>query len=393
MKIQWTIIFLLLLAAAGCRQNSSKSNQDINQTDLQTDTTNQDTVQDLIKEILSSDKSEHPDLKPEQRDLISESKETTNIDSSDTGTIDLSDPQKQLDSIRNIKDLDRQTLFRFPLFSDNKGMSPLDSTPCQHLYDWGRDLKYPFYLGLGDHLKYKWKNTFLQFLKDNPDFANNFYPTLADGEDQFYSKKHYQGDWCAGKPLLNLIGLPNRANVHMHKHTCEYYATFPIEPTGGTLYIISAHFPDTPADKPDKAFPEESRKWIIDTVKSIDKGKNDIIMVFAHSINGHFNQYFTKKQKKVMDGKVDFLIAATTHIYAHYTDKDFSENGPLILNSGQVIGPLILGGYLEFSVLKPGDRVFVQYVGTNNDTRILASKDRRFLKMISGKTYAPTNKD
>jgi len=371
------MFFFLLFLFPGCKSTKSIPS-DVPVDQIHADTKKADTANDKIQNDTPYD-SIHNDVQKSdvKKDVVRK----------DTPVGDTISPdEKVFRAIKTIKDLDEQTLFRFALFSDNKGLSPKDATQCKHMCEWDKEVKYPFILGLGDHLKYKWDNTFLDYIKDHPEFTNRFYPTLADGENEFYSPVHSQGDHWAGKPFLELVGVPERKNVTMRKNGCEYYAKIPILDGKATLHLISANFPDTPSN-PDYAFPKDSRQWIVNTVKSINKGPNDIIMVLAHSINGSFNQYFTKAQKDVLK-KADFLIAATTHIFKRYEDPDFGVNGPIILNSGQVTGPMKFGGYFEFSILKPGNRVFVQYVCTNEKKRVLADNVFRFLKVTDGPTFA-----
>ena len=53
-----------------------------------------------------------------------------------------------------------------------------------------------FILGVGDHLNKASGNEFLFFTCNDPFWRNNFYPSIADGENSLYGSD--QSEWGAG---------------------------------------------------------------------------------------------------------------------------------------------------------------------------------------------------
>ncbi len=138
--------------------------------------------------------------------------------------------------------LDRTADFSFAIMSDHKGSAPANSPEMTRMVQWIRESGDRFVIGLGDHLCKRFKNPFLDFLAQNQWWHDNFYPNIADGENQFYGTG--QGDWGAGGKLLDVVGISSRADVTVRENGCEYYARIPVGRF--TVHLIQLHYPDQP---------------------------------------------------------------------------------------------------------------------------------------------------
>lgn len=277
-----------------------------------------------------------------------------------------------------IKKLDSMAVFSFSIMSDNKGYS-VENTDMYKCDKWIREAGDRFILGLGDHVKDNRKNPFLDLIKNDTLWHNHFYPNVADGENEFWGKG--QGDWGAGAPILDYVDLSKRKNVKIRKNKCEYYA---IEGYDGIkVHIIQLHYSDTPTD-PNIAFNESTRQYLMNTLDSIDKTDNDIIVVLAHT--GPWVNKLSEKRKLKLLNKADLILGATTHRYKRYyfLGEDV-DTGALALNTGSVGNSPTYNGFLQVHVLKNPTRMIVQYQETKNDTRKLQGKGFAYEKVINGK--------
>ena len=92
--------------------------------------------------------------------------------------------------------LDATADFSFAIMSDHKGSAPSNSPEMTRMVQWIRESGDRFVIGLGDHLCKRFENPFLDFLTANQWWQQNFYPNIADGENEFYGSG--QGDWGLG---------------------------------------------------------------------------------------------------------------------------------------------------------------------------------------------------
>ena len=58
--------------------------------------------------------------------------------------------------------------------SDNKGDSPLSSVEFARMTAWIKEGNPAFMIGLGDHVKYRWENTFIPWLQSDPWWREHF---------------------------------------------------------------------------------------------------------------------------------------------------------------------------------------------------------------------------
>ena len=279
----------------------------------------------------------------------------------------------------NIEELDSIAAFSFSIMSDNKGYS----VENPHMYKcnkWIKEAGDSFILGLGDHVKDNRENPFLDFIKNDSLWHYHFYPNVADGENEFWGKN--QGDWGAGYPILDFVGLSNRKNVKIRENKCEYYAVE--EHDGIKVHIIQLHYSDTPSD-PSIAFNESSREFLMDVLNGINKSvDNDIIVVLAHT--GAWVNMLSEERKLKLMNKADLILGATTHIFEryHFLGMDV-DTGAIALNTGAV-GNSPVSGFIQIHVLKNPTRMIVQYQHTQNELRELNKKGFAFEKVINGKT-------
>ncbi|MBT3385744.1 MAG: hypothetical protein HN778_05280 [Prolixibacteraceae bacterium] len=278
----------------------------------------------------------------------------------------------------SIKELDSIASFSFSIMSDNKGFS-IENPHMFNCNKWIKEAGDSFILGLGDHVKDNIENPFLDLLKNDSLWHNHFYPNVADGENEYWGRD--QGDWGAGSPILDYVGLSERKNVKLRENKCEYYAIE--EHDGIKVHIIQLHYSDNPLD-PLIAFNESSREFLMDELNGIHKSVDkDIIVVLAHT-GAWVNQLSEERKLKLMN-KADLILGATTHHFQryHFLGADV-DTGAIALNTGAV-GNSFDSGFLQIHVLKNPTRMIVQYQHTQNESRMLNEKGFAFEKVINGK--------
>jgi hypothetical protein len=122
----------------------------------------------------------------------------------------------------------------------------------------------------------------------------------------------------------------------------------------------------------------------MNTLDSINKTDNDIIIVLAHT-GDWFNQLSKERKSKLMN-KADLIIGATSHFFKrYYYEDDDNANNAIAFNSGAV-GNSIDNGFMQVHVLKNPTRMNIQYQRTNAPTRLFQEKGFAFEKIISGKS-------
>ncbi len=284
-------------------------------------------------------------------------------------------------TVKNITELDSLAVFHFAIMSDNKGDSPKSKKSFANMNDWIKNSNGKFIIGLGDHVKKNWRNDFLPFINNDQWWRKNFYPGIADGENEYYGKG--QGDWGAGKRLFKETDFYDKKNVVFRKNKCEYYAK--IKENGWTIHLIQIHFPDEPKDLK-IAFPEDSRRYLIKTINSIKKGKRDIIIVGAHSRTGSWIEELSPERQRIILEKADLVLSATTHFFKRIIPKNSKKTDALCINTGSITYPsgFCPKGYVEVHVMENPRAIIVQYLNANRGKRELQNYDYAFVKYLNG---------
>jgi predicted phosphodiesterase len=254
-----------------------------------------------------------------------------------------------LPCVESIADLDRLADLHFVLMSDNKGDSPLSSVEFARMTAWMREGNPAFVIGLGDHVKHHFENTFVSWLQSEPWWREHFYPNVADGENEYYSPTHRQSDYGEGAPILDLVELDAHASV-IRPNGSEYYAQISIG--NYTVHLIQMHFSDQPADAA-VAFPESSRAWMMTTLEGIKKRDKDLIIVAAHSRTGAWDMVLSPAQRQSLLDKADLVLSATTHRFKAWVPAGFEEGDAVCVNTGAVNfpGPMAANGYVEIHLI------------------------------------------
>ena len=255
-----------------------------------------------------------------------------------------------LPGVESSADLDRLADLHFVLMSDNKGDSPLSSVEFARMTAWMKAGNPAFVIGLGDHVKHRFENTFIPWLQSDPWWREHFYPNVADGENEYYSPTHRQSDYGEGAPILDLVALETHATV-IRPNGSEYYAQIPV--SGYTVHLIQMHFSDQPADAA-VAFPESNRAWMMETLKGIEKGDKDLIIVAAHSRTGAWDMVLSPDRRQPLLSKTDLVLSATTHRFEAWVPEGFEEGDAVCVNTGAVNYPgrMAANGYVEIHLIE-----------------------------------------
>ncbi|MBN2543913.1 hypothetical protein JXI42_13730 [bacterium] len=287
----------------------------------------------------------------------------------------------RISGVDSIEELDEVSAFSFAIMSDNKGDSPTSKPEFARMVKWIDLSGCRFVIGLGDHVKKGWENSFLDFIKENKWWSGNFYPNIADGENEYYGEN--QGDWCAGAPLLKAANLYDNPYVKMRENGCECYAQIPVE--NFTIHLIQLHYPDEPAEE-ELAFPNSSRDYLMNTLNSIDKDYGDIVIVAAHSRTGFWIDQLSTEQKTVVMEKCDMLLSATTHFFERKVIKGYENSGPLIINTGSITYPnkYCPPGFVYVNVLKHPLSLVVQYLDASEEEREMQWSNYAYIKVVDG---------
>lgn len=291
-----------------------------------------------------------------------------------------------LESGQNIEKLDASAIFSFAIMSDHKGLSPVDSERFAKMARWMDKSGDRFVIGLGDHLKINRPNTFLSFLHENQWWNKNFYPNIADGENEFYGGQ--QDSWGQGGPFLENLNFDKKNNVTMRDNGVEYYAKITTE--GYNVHLIQLHFPDHPRDEK-LAFREDSKNYLENTLDQLKKGPKDIVIVAAHSINGFWIEEVSGKQKQLIAEKCDLALSATTHHFQRKKLAEYGDAGALMINTGSITYPDSdiygsVAGYVQVHVMENPLRLDVKYLDIDKDNRQLPDREYAFTKIVGGKS-------
>lgn len=287
-------------------------------------------------------------------------------------------------NIYSTQDLNDQDLFSFSVISDNHGASPYDNIQMARAARWIAEGGDEFVLGLGDHMVKNESNNFLHFILRNEWWKKNFYPSIADGENAYFGNS--QSDWGSGGQLLKALNLQNRSNTKVRENGAEYYTKFSIK--GINVHYISLHYPDEPYIL-ESCFPVESRNYLINTLKNIQKSSNDIIIVAAHSRWGSWIDDLNANQKNYVMSKCDLLLSGTTHYFERRTPQGYENRGALVVNASSVNRARFgnHNGFLKVHVMTNPLALVVQHVNTNEQDVQLMSTPDSFVKYINGGVY------
>lgn len=290
--------------------------------------------------------------------------------------------QYEILKLSTISELDSLSLLNFTVMSDNHGYST-ENLRFKKMFDFTKKANADFVIGVGDHVKPNNKNKFLELLREDEFWHNNFYPVIADGENEVFGKG--QWDWGEGKELfefINLESVKNKREVVFNENGAEYYVQLFIENI--TLHLIQLHFPDEPHDT-GVSFKQESRDYMIEIIKAINKTKNDIIIVSAHSMTGFWHHLLSREELEILLDKADMLFSATTHIYDRALDPLYGDRGAFIFNTGSVCLPLLFSppGYVKVNVLDKPRAIVLQYIDLNKDNYDFADEGFAFIKYMN----------
>lgn len=287
-------------------------------------------------------------------------------------------------NVQSLDELENNESFSFSIISDNHGESPMENLQMAKMTKWVKESNDAFVLGVGDHLQKNKSNDFLAFLVRNEWWKNNFYPTIADAENDFFGKG--QSDWGSGSKFLNILGLNKKSNVSMNNNGAEYYAQMNVN--GITVHYIVLHFPDNPYNE-DIAFPESSKQYLINTLNSINKTNKDIIIVSAHSMYGSWIDNLSASQQQIVNKKCDLLLSGTTHFFERRVMDGLENSGPLMINCGSVNKARWNGnnGFVQVHVMQNPLSLVVQYVNTDESENKLQESPYSYVKYINGGVY------
>ncbi len=285
--------------------------------------------------------------------------------------------------------LDQTCDFSFAIMSDNHGFAPANSPQMTRMAEWIKQSDCKFVVGMGDHLCKAFENPFLDFIRDDDFWADHFYPGISDGDNEFYGTG--QGDWGAGGALLDHMDLAARPGVVIRENGAEYYAKIPVGEF--TVHLIQLHYPDAPRD-PKLAFTEDTRQFLIDTLNSIDKGPNDIVIACAHTFLGVWVPLLSEERREIVMDKCDICVSATTHVYLRQKLPGYESTGALCINDGSACRSRLPGdsGFVLVHVFRGQNdqpaRMVVQYINTDlPDRRPALARNKAFVKEIGGDIY------
>ncbi len=275
-----------------------------------------------------------------------------------------------------------EPVLSFVIFSDNHG-DGTENTQFKRMHEWIKNNDIEFVIGMGDHIRKNADNSFKTLLTDDEWWHRNFYPVIADNENQFYGKS--QADWGAGKEFFGLTDIKQRENVVFAENGAEYYAV--ISKNGINIHFISLHYPDQPADD-DIAFRETSRQYLADILGSIDRQDNDIIIAGAHSRLGYWLNLLNREQTAAVNEKLDLALSATTHVFHIYSEK--GSEGPLAVNTGSITRPRLWTkpGFIHAEIHNDPFRIEIFYIDCSKENPSKPLLFFRAGKEAAGRVFA-----
>ncbi len=260
-------------------------------------------------------------------------------------------------------ELDTISALSFTIFSDTKGRH-VDRDGFNHMLAWSAGAANNIaYLGNGDlvcpHSGYGPHSDALVdvWMPANPSFTTKLYPTVGDGENQYFSGQ--QRHWCGGRAMLQHAGILTfdsppkngksatvtdiRAIHEEDRNTdqsppagelgCDYHAV--VRSGSYALHIISFTFADEPTNEPKVQFTERTRRWLMERLRSIEKTGFDVVVVAAHS-QCRWDQELAPARRNRLYGKADLILSASCHQYQRWPAPAVDGNTPLIMNTGQL---------------------------------------------------------
>ena len=235
---------------------------------------------------------------------------------------------------------------------------------------------------MGDHLKYRWENTFIDWIKGQPWWRQHCFLNVADGENEYYSPNHMQWAYGAGAPVLDLVDLDAQAQIE-RPNAFEYYARISVGDY--TVHLLQMHYSDQPEDAA-VAFPEASRAWMMETLAGIDKGAQDLILVAAHSRQGSWDMVLAPRRRQALFAKADLILSATTHSFKAWVPEGFESDSGVCVNTGAVnyTGWMTPNGYVEIHVLAASGAIVGQYMDLGQTQRRLQPAPFAWIKPKDG---------
>jgi hypothetical protein len=277
--------------------------------------------------------------------------------------------------------LDSAALATFIIISDHKGLAPDDVDEMTKMREWSADMRAQFCIGMGDHVKRGLPNAFLGFIRDNVWWRQNFYPNIADGENQYWGTS--QADWCAGGEFLTSINLNARPAVQMRANGCEYYVQLRL--AGYTIHLIQIHFPDEPSNAA-LAFPEDSRAYLCSLLVALPQTPKDIIVVGAHSRTGNWLEVLEVECRALVLDRATIVLSATTHRFERL---DYGSRRALCINTGSLFFTSGVRGYVTVHLLPNPSRLLVQYVDVRAPHREFAPPERAYAVLLDTRQTYP----
>jgi hypothetical protein len=333
--------------------------------------------------------------------------------------------------VSSIDQLDSEADFHFTYFTDIWGLKPVEGNPMvKRVEDWILESGSEFAVTSGDHLtapRDGYTDQFNEYIADpdrSPDFwREDFYVNTADHDVQYYTgpdAEAGQDNWGASWPFLEDAGLYDRDNVEfaderydwydewlsgidvdwewwdglegdypeedkLAGHAPDYYAQ--VERGGVTFHLVLGHHAAF-GDVSPTGFPEQTKRFIAETVSDIDKGDDDVVITTAQSWSGNFVDQLSLERQREVVGTADFVLSGNQHEVAYYDrtsreylkwndepDFDYTDHPEfpavaLALNGGSPhtgTHP----GYFDIHVFTDPLRFTVQYIDTTTDERTL----------------------
>ena len=275
-----------------------------------------------------------------------------------------------------INELNSNSDFIFFIFSDNHGHA-LENAYFKRMDEIRVKSNARFAIGVGDHVKRHRNQPFLDLITDNQWWHDNFFPNIADGENEVFGSS--QGDWGSGGELLKHVSFAVADSVYLRENGAEYYARMQVNDF--TVHIIQLHFPDTPRNT-SLSFRQESRDFLIKTLEDLKITQYDIVIVAAHSMSGFWHHLLSNEEQNILLSKADLILSGTSHIFDRVICPLNHEDGALILNPGSVTDPFFFSppGFLQVNVLNNPVRLVVQFVDVRNEEYEIAPVEKRFIR-------------
>jgi len=278
-----------------------------------------------------------------------------------------------LRTVASLDALHARALLTFAIFSDNKGDGP-DSGEFGYmrgLVDGVAAMEAEFVLGIGDHVRGGTPpQDFITFLREDPWWPDHFYPVIADGENAYYGSG--QGDWGAGRGLLDELDLCANPAVTCRENGTEYHAVLETS-IDLVVHFVVVHYPDS-GDDP---FPLDSQRWLVAELQGIARTGREIVIATAHT--GRWLKTLLDDDVAAVLAGADLLLGASTHFYDRY---DYPDDAALFLNTGST-GYAIENNYLEVVVLDaPLRLVLLNHEAAGQ--RQLQAGDNCWVKEIGG---------